>query len=91
MLPLELHDAQGNVIATRKEKYTIPRHKIPQGIGNGKGNAPGGKPKMSKIPGGNKWEVKDCDGNSVGKFDNVNDAKEKYKEITGNDYIGEIK
>lgn len=90
MLPLELTLPDGTVISTRKENYTIPRHKRPTGKGNGKGNAPGGTPKLFKVDGTNKYRVFDCDGNIVPGDFNEQTARDKYKEITGRDYQGEI-
>ena len=90
MLPLDLTLADGTEIATRKKEYTIPRHKRPTGKGNGKGNAPGGKPELVQIPGTTEYRVFDCDGRLVpGKFTEQT-AREKYKEITGQEYQGEI-
>lgn len=90
MLPLDLTLADGTKIATRKKEYTIPRHKRPTGKGNGKGNAPGGKPELVQIPGTTEYRVFDCDGRLVpGKFTEQT-AREKYKEITGQEYQGEI-
>ena len=90
MLPLDLTLADGTKIATRKKEYTIPRHKRPTGRGNGKGNAPGGKPELVQIPGTTEYRVFDCDGRLVpGKFTEQT-AREKYKEITGQEYQGEI-
>ena len=90
MLPLDLTLADGTEIATRKKEYTIPRHKRTTGKGNGKGNAPGGKPELVQIPGTTEYRVFDCDGRLVpGKFTEQT-AREKYKEITGQEYQGEI-
>ncbi len=90
MLPLDLTLADGTKIATRKKEYTIPRHKRSTGKGNGKGNAPGGKPELVQIPGTTEYRVFDCDGRLVpGKFTEQT-AREKYKEITGQEYQGEI-
>lgn len=90
MLPLELHDAQGNVIATRKDDPEIPRHPIPIERGNGKGNAPGGTPRMTSTPGTNKWTVYDCDGKPVGSYNTEAEAKTKYRELTGRDFVGTV-
>ena len=91
MLPLELTLPDGTVISTRKKSYTIPRHKRPNTKGgNGKGIAPGGKPQLVKVPGSTEYRVFDCNGNLVpGKY-NEQTARDKYKEITGKDYQGEI-
>ncbi len=90
MLPLELTLPDGTVIASRKAEYEIPRHKRPTGKGNGLGNAPGGKPQVVNVPGTTEYRVFDCDGNIVpGKF-NEKQARDKYKELTGKEYQGEI-
>ncbi len=89
MLPLELTLSDGTVV-TRKAKYTIAKQERPTGKGNGKGNAPGGKPVLQKIPGSTKVMVFDCEGRPVaGNFDETT-ARAKYKEITGKDFEGEI-
>lgn len=88
MLPLEL-DING-ITVKRKDQYTIPKHDIPQNEqGNGKGQASGGSPRITK--GANSTTYNVYKNNTLVQSGlNEQQAKDKYKNITGKDFSGTI-